>query len=162
MNENSVPSANHSRSFVVSIAPPQPCYTYQRLTHYAHITISTYNNVRETHLDIQCPLHGFYASDAYDSHKEQDALDSVARFIVWMHGDRGRVVLLSPLEDPLSIPGYNVPPDESVDLLAWHARYEPVGGERIDSYVVYNVSTWTFNLFENGALVTERKIEQGV
>ncbi len=126
MNEQTLPPT--SQSVVVSLSPAQPCFTCKRLAHYAHIDIGVYNNGRETHLDILCPLHGYYTSDAYDSHKEQDALDSVARFVVWLHGDRGRCFLVAPLDDASTIPEHDQPGELTWDLLLWYARYESIDG----------------------------------
>jgi hypothetical protein len=152
-------SNDQAQSFVITFTPAHPCFSCERLTTHAHVTISItahdkYSSI-DPHIDIRCPLHGYYGPDTLNGHTEQDALDSVARFVIWMHADKGRVPLVSSIEDLSAVPDYEL--DEGD--MAWHARYEAPDGARIDSYVVYGVDEWKFFLYERGVQVTERREE---
>ncbi len=88
-------------------------------------------------------------------------LESVRRFVLWMHADTGRVPLVSRMAEVKAIPGYEEPDGEDGeenDEIGWATRYEAPDGVRIDSYVASDYDR--FFLYENGVLVEQRQIEQ--
>ena len=78
------------------------------------------------------------------------------------------MVLVTPLNHPEGVPGYKgllgyeEDEEDEGDDTAWHTRYEYPSGERIDSWVVWSNDSLQFFLYENGAMVEQRQIEQVV
>ena len=112
----------------------------------------------------KCALHGL-ARTAYlnETVQEREAeLESVRRFVLWMHADMGRVPLVSRIAEVKAIPGYERDEeddeDEEDEEIGWAARYEAPDGVRIDSYVASDYDQ--FFLYENGVLIEQRQIEQ--
>ncbi len=166
MNENSVSSTDKREEYkVLSVWPPQKCYHCDRLTGVVHIDPAFVPNFQP-----KCALHGLARCPFLDETvEEREAeLESVRRYVLWMHADTGRVVLVAPLEHPEEIPGYEgllgyeEDEEDECDETAWHTRYEHPSGERIDSWVVWSNDDLQLYLYENGAMVEQRQIEQVV
>ncbi len=88
-------------------------------------------------------------------------MESVRRYVVWMHACQGRVPLVSRIAEVKAIPGYEEPDgedgEEENEEIGWAARYEAPNGVRLDSYVASDYDQ--FFLYENGVLVEQRQIE---
>ncbi len=163
MNETSVsPESKREEYKVLSVWPPQKCYHCDRLTTIVHIDPAFVPNFQP-----KCALHGLARCPYLDETiEERDAeLESVRRFVLWMHADIGRVPLVARLSEVKEIPGYEVPDvedeeEEENEEIGWATRYEAPDGVRIDSYVASDYDQ--FFLYENGVLVEQRQIEQVV
>ncbi len=159
MNENSVsPESKREEYKVLHVWPPQKCLLCDRLTVIAHI-----DPVFLPDFQPKCALHGLARCPFLDETvEEREAeLESVRRFVLWMHADTGRVPLVSRIADVKAIPGYEEPDvEDDEEEIGWATRYEAPDGVRLDSYVVSDYDR--FFLYENGALLHQRQIEQVV
>jgi len=115
----------------------------------------------------KCALHGLARCPYLDETiEERDAeLESVRRFVLWMHADTGRVPLVARLSEVKEIPGYEAPDgedeeEEENEEVGWAARYEAPDSVGIYTYVASDYDQ--FFLYENGVLVEQRQIEQVV
>lgn len=103
-----------------------------------------------------CPLHGHYSPaipqpvPAAELMKEHD---SIIRFVLWIHGDRGRVSVVSPVYDLTEIPGnaQDVEDDTipAIEGDAWYCSYSTPLGRQIDCWAVWT-HDGNFVLFEDG------------
>jgi len=160
MNEEIVSSTDKREEYkVLSVWPPQKCYHCDRLTTVVHIDPAFLPNFQ-----AKCALHGLARCPYLDETvEERDAeLESVRRFVLWMHADTGRVPLVARMAVK-EIPGYENPnveedEEEENEEIGWAARYEGPDGVRIDSYVASDYDQ--FFLYEQGALIEQRQIEQ--
>ncbi len=158
-NETSVSSTDKREEYkVLSVWPPQKCYHCGRLTVIVHIDPAFLPNFQP-----KCALHGLARCPYLDETvEEREAeLESVRRFVLWMHAETGRVPLVSRMAEVKEIPGYEEPDmedGEENEEIGWAARYEAPDGVRIDSYVASDYDQ--FFLYENGVLVEQRQIEQ--
>jgi hypothetical protein len=149
MSENTLPPARKQRDYqVLHICP--------RLS-----AIGIIDPAFDPNFIAVCPLHGHaQTSDATETPEDLAMrYESVRRFALWMHGDMGRIVLVSPVTDLGSIPGYE--PDEfaSVKEVAYFVTSEEDGGRRQDAHVVWSTDDIKFSLYVDGQLVSEREKE---
>ncbi len=162
MNETSVsPESTREEYKVLSVWPPQKCYQCDRLTVVVHIDPAFLPNFQP-----KCALHGLARCPYLDETvEERDAeLESVRRFVLWMHADTGRVPLVARMSEVKEIPGYEAPDgedeEEENEEIGWAARYEAPDSVGIYTYVASDYDQ--FFLYENGVLVEQRQIERVV
>jgi hypothetical protein len=157
MNERRVSPARlqEAENRLIFFHPPDKCDYCDRLTSVALTNASIFEPV--------CPLHGFSA--AHSSHPTPrelaDQLKTIERFLVWMHGDRGCLVLITVIQAE-KIPGYVAETFEPTTMFAdqaWYVCYEASGGERTDLYVLWSVPWTQFSLYRDGQLVRKRESE---
>jgi hypothetical protein len=137
MNEEIVsPSANkQTENRVIHFYPLEQCTYCQRFTSVAIISAGSFEPV--------CPLHGYSSQYHMTATPRElpDQRETIARFVLWMRGDVGRVVLISEV-DPSTVPGYVAVPDPlHFEDSAWHVRYEAPDTTRQDLHVVWNIQT---------------------
>jgi hypothetical protein len=129
MNENSVSSAQQiTENKLIFFYPHEKCAYCDRLTGAAVITSGSFEPV--------CPEHGYSAaySTTPTAREMADQLKTIERFVQWMYDDRGRLVLITPI-DAKSVPGYAADPFEPSSMFAdeaWSVQYEAPGGEHKD------------------------------
>ncbi len=159
MNTQSLPPApagQADENKLIHFWPSEQCAYCRRFTSVALLDVAI-----EQWFAPVCPLHG-YASAYTSAPTPREVIDgraSIERFVVWMHAEQGRVVLVSPVE-PDQVPGYQVSIDPfTFEPLAWHCRYESSGGERKDVHVIWETDAHQFFLYEQGQRVRERERE---
>ncbi len=166
MNEEIVsPTGKREEYKVLHVWPPQKCIHCDRLTVIVHIDPAFLPNFQP-----KCALHGLALCAYLDEtiEEKEAALESVRRYVVWMHADTGRVVLAAPLEHSEEVPGYEgllgyeEDEEDECDDIAWYTRYENPSGARIDSWVVWSNDSLHFFLYEVGTMVEQRQVEQVV
>ncbi len=157
MSADSVPSARKPFDYqVLHVTPAQRCRICARKTHVVIVDTAFVG------IEPVCPLHGYAQSSNTDESTEelQMRYESVKRYALWMHADMGRIVLVSPVTDLGSIPGYELEPLTDFQEVAFFVTHEDENGVRQDMHVVWSELDHQFYLYRDGALVEKRAIEQ--
>jgi hypothetical protein len=151
----------HSETPVLHIVPAQTCAHCPRLTSKAVVVESIFLPA--------CPLHDYvYPYDPLQvTHAELERQsESVKRFVVWMYGEQGRVILVSPVHNLLTIPGYQELPEQEVeDDRGFYVGYVSPAGEHAEVYVIWSAVAHQFFFYQDGREYKDRActwIESGV
>src|SRR5450755_4151284 len=101
MSETSVSPASEqvTENKLIYFYPREKCDYCDRLTCAAIITSGSFEPV--------CAEHGYSAaySTTPTARELANQIKTIERYVVWMHDERGRVVILTPIEAN-SVPGY--------------------------------------------------------
>ena len=148
----------------IRIVPPLPCFVCGRLSPIALLGdpgVTAY-------FQALCPLHGWGFREGPEPtlHELQMDVESVGRFVNWMHDGKASINLVAPVHDIGTIPDYEqyYHPEWLLDLdmvLAWYVCFEMSDGCKQECYVLWsNVesSTGRFYLFADGKEYQDRAI----
>lgn len=144
----------HSETTVLHLWPEQKCKSCSRLTSIAIIVEGIFSPI--------CPLHGYvhpYSPLQVTQSEREQQFESVRRFVVWMYSEQGRVTLVSPVHNLLTIPGYQERSEQEVeDDRGFFAGYSSPTGEQIGVYVVWSEDANQFFLYQEGREIKDRSI----
>jgi hypothetical protein len=158
MNENSLSPARKEQkeNRIIHFWPAEPCSSCHRLT-----IVAVLDRSLQQCFQPYCPLHGYanpYSTEPTARELANERF-SIERFVLWMHGEQGSVLLTSSIE-PEQVAGHQLSTNPyTFEPLAWHCRYESPTGERWDVQVILDVNENQFRLFRDAVLVTKRREE---